>query len=116
MGLFDWFNPKEPDETVVEISDDLGDHVVFSVPTQDYPKVRRLLKKNFADDIDERIAKSNRAPLQKQRDWNIRDHEVYRYRGERVIYDDEDLYDPTDQGEADYTDYEHSAQPIDWPY
>ena len=32
MGLFDWFKPGEEDRSLVEISNDAGDHWVADIP------------------------------------------------------------------------------------
>ena len=92
MGLFDWFDPQEPDETLLEIGNDDGEHVVISIPTTEETSVENLFKSgHIACDQDEQIY---RAPISNERRIAIaqhRDHSEYRFRLSRVFDPNEDL-------------------------
>lgn len=88
MGLFDWFNPKESDETVFEVGNDAGDHIVFIVPTKGSNTIRQSLRDAGAiHDNDE----NNYASAAVRRQSGSRDSLMYRFRGQRIVDENEDL-------------------------
>jgi hypothetical protein len=44
MGLFDWFKPDEEDRSLVEISNDAGDHWVADIPTSGVKETEQALR------------------------------------------------------------------------
>jgi hypothetical protein len=44
MGIFDWFKDDEEDRSLVEISNDAGDHWVADVPTDGVKETEQALR------------------------------------------------------------------------
>ena len=106
MGLFDgWFPSSDEDESLIEISNDEGDHWVVSTPTEETEGVLGwLFGASVEEDDDERYRwnydKGRRAVER-------RDSHQYRAHSERVVDEYEDNEDTYDR-ENDRSDYEDS--------
>ncbi len=125
MGLFGWLKPEdeEEDRSLIEISNDSGDHYVADIPTQGVRETEKALRDAGVDrDDDERLVNT----YQPKRIVDSRDSKQHRYRSERVVdkgedledsYDREDVSDleddPSDR-EDDTSDFEESEQPATW--
>lgn len=124
MGLFDWFKPDEEDRSLVEISNDSGDHWVADIPRKGVEETERALREAGVErDTDDRLLNVYRPDLVVKK----RDSQQYRYRSERVVDEGEDLEDSYDQEndasdleddrsdwEDDRSDFEESEQPTSW--
>lgn len=126
MGLFDWFNPKEPDTTTFEVSNDDGEQIVFTVPTKGASEIRTGLRNaGIAKDTDDQYSRSRTELSAQRRDsselrwWGQRDvdpKENLEENGDREPVDDDTEFS-FDQ-EQDYSDYEESEQDAEmfWPF
>jgi len=111
MGLFGWLRPEEEpdDRSLIEISNDDGDHWVADIPTKGVKSTERELRKAGVErDDDERLSQVYGA----QRIVDNRDSEQYRYRSEPVVDQGEDLEDTYDR-EDDRSDCERDEQPAE---
>jgi hypothetical protein len=88
MGIFDWFKDDEEDRSLIEISNDAGDHWVADVPTDGVKETERALRDaGVKEDNDDLISKIFGA----SRIADKRDSEESRYRSDRVVDEEEDL-------------------------
>lgn len=115
MGLFDWFKDSEPDEGLIEVSNDEGDHYVISTPSEDTDNVLGWL---FGAGVQEETSRDEQSYHYKHQRGSIetRDSHEYRAQGERVVdefEDNEDSYDREDD-ESDF-DSEDYAEEDDYP-
>lgn len=101
---------SKKDRSLVEVSNDMGDHWVADIPTDGVSETERsLLDAGAIRDKDDKLQKLyNAAQMAEQRDPN-----QYRFRSERVIDEGEDLENSHD-AEEDQSDSEHSEQPAEW--
>ncbi|MEO0644814.1 MAG: hypothetical protein AAFZ17_01460 [Cyanobacteria bacterium J06650_10] len=94
--------PPEDDRSLIEVSNDSGDHWVADVPTKGVEETEKSLKDAGAvPDRDESLLRRYNA----KRVVDNRDSEEYRYRSARVVDEDEDLEDSGDR-EEDRSDFE----------
>lgn len=118
MGLFDWFKDSEPDEGLIEVSNDEGDHWVISTPSEETEGVLGWL---FGAGVREETSRGEQTYYRdNDRGWaETRDSHEYRAHGERVVdeyEDNEDSYDrEDDRSDFDLQDGyaeedEHSAE------
>jgi hypothetical protein len=104
MGIFGWLRPEddEEDRSLIEVSNDAGDHWVADIPAEGVQETERALRDaGVEEDNDDLVSKIFGA----SRIADRRDSEEYRYRSARVVDEDEDLEDSHDQ-ENDTSDYE----------
>jgi hypothetical protein len=88
MGLFDWFKPDEEDRSLVEISNDAGDHWVADIPTSEVKETEQALRDaGLEQDNDDCLINIFGA----RRIVDNRDAQQCRYRSERVVNESEDL-------------------------
>ena len=94
--------PKD-DRSLIEVSNDSGDHWVADIPTKGVKDTEQSLKNAGAvrDDDEERVSRRYDAARVVEK----RDSMQYRYRSERVVDEEEDLEDNNDR-EEDKSDYE----------
>ncbi|MBE9068856.1 hypothetical protein IQ260_19615 [Leptolyngbya cf. ectocarpi LEGE 11479] len=126
MGLFDWFNPTEPDTTTFEVSNDDGEQIVFTVPTKGASEIRTGLRNaGIPKDTDDTYSRSRTELSVEARDpnelrwWGKRDcdpKEDLEPNGDREPVDDDT--EPSFDREQDYSDYEESEQDAEmyWPF
>lgn len=125
MGIFGWLKPEEEDEerSLIEISNDAGDHWVADIPTDGVAETERTLREaGIERDIDEQLLNT----YQSYRIVDRRDSKQHRYRSEQVVDEQEDLEDSHDQENdtsdweedrsdwEDNGDFEASEQPASW--
>ena len=125
MGLFGRRknNEDEDDRSLIEISNDSGDHWVADIPTEGVKETEKALRDaGVARDDDERLVNT----YQPSRIVDSRDSKQHRYRSERVVDEGEDLEDSHDREnddsdrEEDRSDWEdngdreESEQPATW--
>lgn len=104
MGRF-----KKDDRSLIEISNDNGDHWVAEIPTKAVKETKKALRDAGCDlDRDEEAARNNREWA--KRNFDRRDHDQYRCRSVRIVDETEDLEDSYDR-EDDRSDDERSEQP-----
>jgi hypothetical protein len=85
--------PDKDDRSLIEISNDAGDHWVADIPTSGVKETEKALRKaGLRRDIDEHLTQVYRA----DRIIEQRDPSQYRYHSDRVIDEDEDLEDNGD--------------------
>ena len=102
MGLLDWFKPDKEDRSLIEISNDAGDHWVADVPTSGVKETEQALRNaGLEQDRDDTLIRRYDASDVVSR----RDPNQHRYRSERVVDEAEDLEDSYDR-ENDTSDYE----------
>ena len=101
------------DLSLIEVSNDSGDHWVASIPTGDVKATEKSLRQAGAvrDDDEERLSRRYDAA----RVVANRDSAQYRYRSARVVDETEDLEDSYDR-EADESDVEGSEQSPVWKF
>ena len=89
MGLFKkLFNRPDDDESLIEVSNDNGDHWVANVPTENIVETSSLLMNaGIVRDHDDQLSRDYRAGTIAE----DRDHEEYRFRSARVVDEAEDL-------------------------
>lgn len=88
MGLWDWFNAEAEDTSLVQISNDIGDHIVAEVPTNAVDSIEIALgEAGLSPDNDESYTNLYSA----ERKYEQRDHEEMRYTSAPVVNEDEDL-------------------------
>jgi hypothetical protein len=105
MGILDWFKSDEEDRSLIEISNDSGDHWVADIPTRGVKATEKALRDAGVErDTDERLLNI----YQPSRIVDSRDPKQYRYRAERVVDEGEDLEDSHDQ-ENDQSDWEDNG-------
>lgn len=110
MGLFGWLKPEAEaeDRSLIEISNDSGDHLVVDIPTKGVQETEKALREaGVARDDDERLVNT----YQPSRIVDSRDSSQHRYRSERVVDEGEDLEDSHDR-ENDTSDREEDR--ADW--
>lgn len=126
MGLFGRRkNEDEDDRSLIEISNDSGDHWVADIPTKGVKETEKALRDAGVErDNDERLLST----YQPSRIVDSRDSEQQRYRSERVVNEGEDLEDTydrendtsdreEDRGDwEDNGDLEESEQPASWRF
>jgi hypothetical protein len=125
MRIFGWLKPEEEDEnrSLVEISNDQGDHWVANVPTNEVDRTTKALYDAGVErDNDEHLSSVYGA----SRIVDSRDSNQHRYRSESVVDRAEDLEDSYDREnddsdrEEDRSDWEdngdreESEQPASW--
>lgn len=125
MARFGWLKPEEEpeDHSLIEISNDSGDHWVADIPTTGVKATEKALRDAGVEgDNDERLLNT----YQPSRIVDSRDPDQYRYRSERVVDEGEDLEDSYDredvsdmeddlsEREDDTSDFEESEQPATW--
>lgn len=104
MGIFGWLKPEEEpkDRSLVEISNDKGDHWVADVPSKSVRDTEKALRDaGVSRDKDEQLSER----LNPAAKFDKRNHEEYRYQTEKVVDPNEDLEDSHDR-ENDRSDYE----------
>jgi hypothetical protein len=90
MGIFGWLRPEESDDdrSLVEISNDDGDHWVADIPTEGVKETERALRDaGVEEDRDETLSKIYAG----DRILDNRDSDQYRSRSARVVDEGEDL-------------------------
>lgn len=89
MGLFkNLFNFSDSNESLIEVSNDNGDHWVASVPAEDIVETSSLLiNAGVVRDHDDQLSRDYRAAIIAE----DRDHKEYRFRTARVVDGAEDL-------------------------
>lgn len=89
MGLFNKpFHNSDSDESLIEVSNDNGDHWVASVLTEDIVATSSLLiNAGVARDQDDQLSRDYRAGIIAE----DRDHEEYRFKTAPVVDGAEDL-------------------------
>ena len=110
MGLFGWLKPEEDgeDRSLIEISNDSGDHFVADIPTSGVQETEKALREAGVEkDNDESLVNVFGA----SRVVDSRDSGQHRYRSERVVDEGEDLEDSHDR-ENDTSDREEDR--ADW--
>jgi len=110
MDIFGWLKPEEEDEdrSLIEISNDSGDHWVADIPTDRVSATTKALRDvGVEQDNDERLSSAFGA----KRIVDNRDPNQHRYRSARVIDEREDLEDSYDR-ENDDCDREEDRS--DW--
>ncbi|NMF84658.1 hypothetical protein [Nodosilinea sp. P-1105] len=110
MDVFGWLKPEEEDEdrSLIEISNDSGDHWVADIPTDGVNATTKALRDaGVEQDNDERLSNAFGA----KRIVDNRDPNQHRYRSARVIDEREDLEDSYDR-ENDDCDREEDRS--DW--
>ncbi|MEA5449676.1 hypothetical protein VB780_13910 [Leptolyngbya sp. CCNP1308] len=124
MGLFGRRKRDDDDDrSLIEISNDSGDHLVVDIPTSGVKETEKALRDAGVErDDDERLVNT----YQPRRIVDSRDSKQHRYRSERVVdeaedledsYDREDVSDMEDdpsEREDDTSDFEESEQPATW--
>lgn len=102
---------NEDDRSLIEISNDSGDHWVADIPTDGQGEARKIMRQGKVElDRDEQLSREFGGRRQIER----RDPNQHRYRMERVVDEGEDLEDSYDQ-ENDTSDEERSEQSPTWP-
>ncbi|MBD2259905.1 hypothetical protein [Pseudanabaena sp. FACHB-2040] len=102
---------KKDDRSLIEISNDKGDHWVAEIPTSAVRKAEKALKEAGCKlDYDESTPWFSQA--EKERDYERRDHNQHRYRSARVVNEGEDLEDNHDR-ELDLSDYEDTGEDLE---
>jgi hypothetical protein len=98
-----WFGrPSKDDESLIEISNDSGDHWVAQVPTNEVRKIEKELSKAGCErDEDDSL----RYRYNAKEVIDSRDKEQYRFKSDRIIDEGEDYEDTHDQ-EMEASDYE----------
>lgn len=97
----------EEDRSVIEISNDVGDHWVADIPTSGVQDAEKALRKaGLESDRDDYVSRRHDA----EEILASRDSAQWRYRSEPVVDESEDLEDTYDR-ENDTSDYERSEQP-----
>lgn len=97
--------PPEGDRSLIEVSNDSGDHWVADVPTEGVTETEKSLKKAGAvPDKDEDLRKRYDAA----RVVDNRDSEEYRYRSARAVDEEEDTEDTYDREEDRSDEEPHS--------
>ena len=111
MGLFGRRKSDDDDDrSLIEISNDKGDHWVADIPTKGVKETEKALRNAEVEkDNDERLGDVFGA----SRVVDSRDSEQHRYRSERVVDETEDLEDSHDR-ENDTSDEERSEQAPSW--
>ena len=101
---------SKEDRSLLEVSNDSGDHWVADMPTTGISETEKsLLDAGAVRDKDEKLQKLyNAAQIAEQRD-----PKQYRFRSERVVDEGEDL-ENTHDAEEDQSDTERSEQPAEW--
>ena len=91
------------DRSMIEVSNDSGDHWVADIPTKGVKDTEKALQDAGAvrDEDETKLSRRYDAARVVER----RDSNQYRYRSERVVDEDEDLEDTHDR-EEDKSDYE----------
>ncbi|MFE4108412.1 hypothetical protein [Almyronema epifaneia] len=107
MGLFGRKKRDDDDDrSLIEISNDKGDHWVADIPTKDVKDTEKALRSAGVErDKDDQLLQRYDA----KRVVDNRDSEQYRYHSDRVVDENEDLEDSHDQ-EEDTSDNERSEQ------
>lgn len=111
MGIFGWLKPEEEpeDRSLIEISNDSGDHYVANVPSDGVAKTERALRDADVErDKDDQLSRQYNAAEKAE----SRDKEQYRYRSEPVVNSKEDLEAEVD----DDSILERNEQPSWWPF
>lgn len=86
--------PDEGDRSLIEISNDAGDHWVADIPTSGVKDTEKALRQaGLGRDTDEQLTQVYRADLM----IDSRDSHQHRYRSARVVDEDEDLEDNGDR-------------------
>ncbi|MBE9157012.1 hypothetical protein IQ265_09265 [Nodosilinea sp. LEGE 06152] len=95
MGLFSRRKSEEEDDrSLLEISNDSGDHWVADIPTKGVKETEKALRDAGVErDDDERLVNTYQA----SRIVDSRDSNQHRYRSERVVDEAEDLEDSYDR-------------------
>ena len=96
MGILNWLglDDDDDDSSLIEVSNDRGDHIVIEVPTDKAWEVTKQLRKaGVEQDIDE--AQHSRHYKAEDR-IKGRDPEQYRSRSRPVVDESEDLEDSHD--------------------
>lgn len=107
MGLFGRGKKDDDDRSLIEISNDKGDHWVADVPTKGVKATEKALRDAGVErDKDDQLV--NRYDAKKVVDR--RDPDQHRYRSERVVDEQADLESSHD-AENDTSDNERSEQP-----
>lgn len=108
MGLFDgWFPSSDEDESLIEISNDEGDHWVVSTPTEETHGVLGWL---FGAGVERDRDESYHSNSMRGRETvDSRDSHQYRTYSNRVVDEQEDDEDSYDR-ENDRSDYERNEQ------
>lgn len=103
--MFGKKKPPKDDRSLIEVSNDDGDHWVADVPTKGVKDTEKSLKDAGAvPDRDEALRKRYDAA----RVVDNRDSEAYRYRSARVVDEEEDAEDTYDQEEDRSDEEPHS--------
>jgi hypothetical protein len=125
MNFFGWLKPEEEpeDHSLVEISNDAGDHYVVNIPSQGVQETEKALRDaGVQQDTDEQLLNT----YQPSRIVDSRDPKQHRYRSAPVVDQGEDLEDTYDQENdqsdreedrsdwEDNGDFEESEQPATW--
>ncbi len=101
---------SKDDRSLIEISNDGGDHWVIDVPTEGVKETEKALRSaGVQRDNDEQFLNT----YQPQRIVNSRDSRQHRFRSERVVNEAEDFEDSYDQ-ENDRSDWEEDRS--DWEH
>ena len=127
MGLFGRRKSDDDDEdrSLIEISNDSGDHLVVDIPTSGVKDTEKALRDAGVErDKDDQLVNT----YQPSRIVDSRDSKQHRYRSERVVDEGEDLEDSYDREndtsdrEEDRSDWEdngdqeESEQPASWRF
>ncbi|NEP15443.1 MAG: hypothetical protein F6J97_00900 [Leptolyngbya sp. SIO4C1] len=106
MWPFGKKDDEEEDRSLVEISNDEGDHWVADIPTKGVKETEKSLRAAGVErgDDEKLMRMYNAAEKVDQRDSS-----QYRFHSDRVIDEKEDLEDTFDREEDD-SDSEHSEQ------
>lgn len=108
MRLFK--RPGKDDESIIEVSNDNGDHWVAHVPTNQVRNIEKELRNAGCERDNDEEQRFYRNNSDMQRYVDERDHDKYRFRSERIINESEDLEDSYDR-ENDDSDREPNEQP-----
>jgi hypothetical protein len=107
MGLFK--RPGKDDESIIEVSNDNGDHWVIHAPTNKVRGIEKDLRGAGCEpDHDDQLKQRYRA----DEIVKSRDHDQHRYHSARVVDEYEDFEDNHDR-ELEADDYERDEQPAD---
>ena len=114
MGIFGWLKPEEEpeDSSLVEISNDRGDHIVVNTPTHDDAlDVEGQARRELGAKVD----KDEKLGARGQFEYQIRDDDEYRVRSARVVDSNEDLEREEDDDSMTEQN-EQSASNGWWPF
>lgn len=138
MSLFNFWK-GEPDKSLIEVSNDSGDHIVIEMPTDYVREVEEELRKaGCKPDKTEAVGIQANTKRQ-QRAYEKRDHKAFNFFSRRVVNDFEELecngdyeqddsdledtfdkendrsdWEPDNQPEFDAADFEANEQPVIW--